>query len=204
MKTNLSALLSLLFCFTLTNCEKEDSNITILRGQITEYGSDKPIEGARVVILGGLSGSGGTGILEGTEFDTILSDATGAYRAAGEVPLDFIFTRVEKVGYFNGTNTDGIIVGKDNYIDYILDPHAWLKVKIKNVSRASYLSINGYAAQGGFPFYGNNVDTTILLLFPGNRTKELRWFTRKDGIDYSFSEEIYLSSHDTVELEILY
>jgi hypothetical protein len=109
----------------LAACRKEPQKI-ILHGRFTEYGTGKPIQGARLYLgcEGGVPFGGSTYDLA----DSIVSDAEGKFRkeyTLGEICGNLSLTPW-KQGYFKGElrfhTTD------NPFMDIVLDPMAWLKV----------------------------------------------------------------------------
>jgi len=120
-KTILLPLLPLLAALWSLQCQKDDPVIT-LQGRITEYGTGKPIEGARVYLL--CYGGGFWGSSESEQTDSIITDADGRFYQ--QFPADDAcggaYLIVWKEGYFK---RDGLGFSTDNnHLDIVLDPEA--------------------------------------------------------------------------------
>ena len=71
--------LALLTALCGAHCKKDDPVIT-LQGRITEYGTGKPLEGARVYLM--CYGGGFWGSSESEQTDSIVTDADGRRSSA--------------------------------------------------------------------------------------------------------------------------
>ena len=124
----------LALAWLLPSCKKDRSceNNCPPSGRVLEYGTDKPIAGAKVQLQEYAS----NGILNGGYFYTVeevTADSTGAYQCSefGDI------VNATKDRYFSDDETsEGISTVGDEPIDIHLFPYAWLKVVYRNVSGA--------------------------------------------------------------------
>ncbi|MBK7233867.1 MAG: hypothetical protein IPH93_16795 [Saprospiraceae bacterium] len=213
-----------LFVLLFLSCEKDndDSNIipyangtkSKVEGQVIEYGSNKPIPGAKVILQEGyISGSLLSGRTVWTAIDTFVADNDGKYQFEFFHKEDD-FDRKELYAY-------EVYIEKDQYfpslekrahkemwtknLNFVLDPFAWIKVHIKNVNPfddRDYLFTSSHG--GGGDYRGKNIDNIEFHINRGNRKVELYWNVKKNSIFKEFSDSLYLPAHDTVPYEINY
>lgn len=182
---------------------------TSIEGQVLEYGTNKPIENAQVILYKRVS----TGTFSGANMavDTFLTDATGQY--------SFIYEGDGNLGlnafhdtYFNRGNDiygDHIYSKIENKnIDIILDPYALLELHIKNVNPFDENDNIRYDGDwsGGAPQdnLGTNVDFHDIKEVRGNRNINIIWWVTKNGEKIEHQQNIYCKSHETTQYEILY
>ena len=111
-----------------------------------------------------------------------------------------------KYNYIDKANPQSILsLGNGTDIELILDPEAFLKVRIHNIKTydsGDYIGINGLDQD---PYYGNDVDTIEIKRVAGNSTATLHVFIYNNGInDGSVEHNIYCPAFDTTYYEILY
>jgi hypothetical protein len=184
-------------------CSKSEERLTIIHGRITEYGTGKPIEGARVYVF----------CEEGTVFgqttftlvDSILTNADGNfYReyAEGELCGSVSFLPY-KEGYFKGT--EFYYTTDNKFFTVVLDPEAWLKIRcIADGDQSSlHFQVLNFSKD---VLEWHSVDTTFQYLggvpLLGNREKRISWRTYPNQIYYE--DTIYLPGHDTTIYTIHY
>lgn len=214
---NFFLLIILIISAGIFSCNKEDppasdsvfiGDSTKVEGRILEYGNNKPIPNATVVLREGLvygfSGSPGY-----ENIDTQYTDASGYYkfyfkhRVSGiNSKYAFLYDiRVYANQYFR--TESGVQHGWWNKNrNIILNPYAWIKVYIKNVNpfdEMDYLWLGG-----GGNYYGTNIDTSEILLVFGNRMEIIVWFIGHNKIKARVEDSIFVIAHDTLFYEILY
>jgi len=206
---NLTLVLLSTCLLLLISCKKE--NPTSITGHVLEFDTNKPIEGALIYLYGGDSDgnfSNPGAYLE--KIDSTISAADGSYHfdlnAAPYPILDLI---AHKELYFSEDVLQGIYRTKDNQIDIVLDPHAWLELHIKNdmpVDQYDNISVgNTFGYDDIDIIYGNSIDTIVVGLVKGNN-HDVRaiWFVTKGGNTQNYNESIYCPAHDTTTFEIFY
>jgi hypothetical protein len=134
-------------------------------GLILEFGTEKPISGARVSLLqyegeflGGQSFS---------EIDAQFSKADGSYDFES---TGFLVTAT-KAGYFTDDQTGKpILGGSERMTDIHLSPHAWFKITLKNQSGAYGFSGPGEddLSNGRLFLLNKGQDSTIVTFTKGN------------------------------------
>jgi len=194
-------LLSLLLAFWLLpgSCKKDDP-ITTIQGRITEYGTNKPIEGARIYLLcynGAIFGGSSS-----TLGDSIVTDANGEFHR--EYPQDDVcdgsYMVVWKEGYFKRDGL-GVTTGVNN-VNIALDPEAWLKLVTIPDGETNYNHI-GIGGDFRCETWAINGTGNYLFLTSGNRNKVIRWGPFNDPT-IKISDTVYVAAHDTTTYTIHY
>ena len=206
MKARLFFFTFLLFLFLFSACSKNNSENEVF-GRVTEFGTEKPLEGAEVYILDcRISGST-------TSCDTVrtlITDAAGTYSSGfpaasnGRTPK----IGVALPGYFEH-DTHFIRKHNDNEIDFVLDPFAWLSVRVVNEAPAGELDrirLTFNPSGGGWKeLTGSNVNELLFDIVMGNRPKTIQWKTYSLGeITSQMIDTVEVSAHDTLNYEIRY
>ncbi len=193
----------------LTRCRKDDKTTFIkTSGKVLEFGSNKPIKNAKVGIYeegGEFLGSTWTKLV-----DTTRTDATGFYHFdIGDLDKGssfFISAAADKYYTYDPNN---YLVTKQEVLnnDIVLDPFAWIKVHVKNVSpfddRDSLILGN---VVGTIPSIqvGKKIELNFINKVTGNRNMQADWAVRKNGIGRVYLDTIKINAHDTLNYEILY
>ena len=180
------------------------SGTTIIEGQVLAYGTNEPVENATVTLYERVS----TGSFSGTDVavETIITDASGSYSFESE-GLGLTGVNATHDNYFepNMITYDGIVYKNRNNIDIVIDPHAWLKLHIKNVNpfdQNDYINVNGFITEG--PWHGMSIDINPTMLIRGNKENKIAWFITKNNISTNQFAPIYCEGHDTTNFEIFY
>jgi hypothetical protein len=185
---------------SLPACNKFEERLTIIQGRITEYGTDKPIGGARIYLLcydGSVFGGSSS-----TLGDSIVTDANGEFHR--EYPQDDVcggsYMIVWKEGYFKRDGL-GVTTGINN-VNIALDPEAWLKlVTIPDLGQWFSLGFGGTFSPHSVS--ADKGTESQVLIGRGGREIVLHWGPFSDpGIIYS--DLIYLEPHDTTTYTIHY
>lgn len=176
----------------LSACRKDDPP-TIIRGRVTEYGTQKPIEGARVYVLcyeGTIFGPSGS-----TLADSIVSQADGTfYREYPPAELcGSAYLVPWKAGYFKGSELD--LTTDNKRFDIVLDPEAWLRLITIPDGPAGYDHI-GIGGDFRCETWASDGLKTFIFLTRGNRDHVIRWGPFKDP-SIKFPDTLYLPAHDT-------
>jgi hypothetical protein len=150
----------------LTGCRK-DAPVEVVAGYVREYGTNKPLDGARVYIMD----SNGTFLGPGSNptVATAITDANGFYSVPK--PEYAIKANAYLSGYFTDTESETCVCTPTNETDIILYPQAWLRVKLVNESGAWGISIPGQTMfDTGQDFHvEKNQDTTTTIIRRGNK-----------------------------------
>ena len=186
----------------LPGCKKEGPRTTHIKGQVTEYGTDDPIAGARIYLLCDNSvifGSSGSSLA-----DSLVTDTDGRFdRTYAENELcGSLYLLPYKEGYFKGTEIDLTTDLKE--LDVVLDPETWLKVVTIPDGHIDHLLVSGdFLGAAGYDVWANQGVKETVFLNRGNRVKNIRW--RPWGqINQTLQDSIYLTGHDTITYTIHY
>ena len=185
-------------------CWKEKEQKTTADFRIVEYGTNQPIENARIILKRCTSE-----FLGGTycdNVDTLYTNAQGRFALSIPQTPDTYQFSIDAANYFDYEGNDYLLqVNQHNAGDIPLYPHAWLKVHIKNVNPFDWFDeIELGWISGGFYLYGEGVDTTVIHRLGGNRNFDASWFVTKNSIWKLYTDTLYLPGHDTTFYEILY
>ena len=141
-------LTALLIAQSLSSCWKSSApDRSHVGGRILEYGTDTPIEGAKVHLSGWSGSIGGGGSGGGhTAGSTTYSDRDGYYSFDDLNDSGVQLVNATKEGYFTDLDTEEIVLDDGNYddVDVRIKPYAWLKVTIINQSGAYQITAPGY------------------------------------------------------------
>ncbi len=193
MKTIINLLLgAIVVTGLLSSCRKEGSTgPRVWEGRVLEYGSDKPVAGARVYLWEGSSEWWG----QSSEYRI---DST---ESAGDGSFRFSYERVGGRYYRITGGADRYYPGEaflertsSTRADLVLDPYAWVRIHVKNVipvDRNDAITIN-FPSCGKSIFSGSDVDTFTICQTVGNKN-HLTYFTvtkvgtgqRKDSLIYT-------------------
>jgi hypothetical protein len=216
MKKILSILLNIaIISFLLVSCDKEEPiPPTIVNGQVLEQGTNKPLEGVKVVIIEVTSSGGLLGSQSYYPIDTILTDKDGRYTYQDFVDKTNVhyILRFYKDQYFNlDTPSDEVFVtwNKTSEVITKMFPFAWLTMRVINTKPfdiGDRLHILGpwEAASDDDWFYGNNINEIFTKVIRGGQKIELRWLINKNNQYNSISDSVYIKPHDTTYYQIKY
>jgi len=200
-----------LFCvifsciFISASCNKE-TGPTSVNGTVKDITTNVGVSDAQVGLIE-TDGESGFG-LSGTLLEEKYSDATGNFTFDFNARQGYsYYVQAIKDQYWNDQSNNITFVhelGGTDELTVYLQPEGFLNVHIKNINVydvGDYISFsNAYQT-----FYGNDVDTTVLLLIYGNSSNHLVWFVYDDGISSgSESADVYCTAFDTTYYEILY
>lgn len=199
--------ISLSLLLFLGSCGKQDFTTTI-SGQVLEFGSNIPIENATVYVYGGeADGNFSNPGLFLETIDSAITDINGFYQFSFDsesyptLRMDALHQNYFPIAHW----TQNIFSTKNNDIDIILDPHAWLELTIKNIAPTDNFDVIYVGNTSGFrninDMYGSDIDTTVIGLVKGNDPDlKVIWFANSEG----FNEKKYCPALDTTRFEILY
>ena len=200
-------ILMLWVAVALASCSKSKMENTIAQGRILAYGTNKPVAGARVSLQGctySWQGGGYCNIIDST---ITQSDGKYHFNFVGESTDNYIVF-VKADGYHKN---DYLIndFHTDFTHDITLDPYSWIRLHVKNIrpfDSQDLVSLAGPWGGGGGKdiFYGTSIDTVTLRQVRGNQKVDLSWLIRKNGMDTTPRDTIYIAAHDTINYEILY
>ena len=196
-------LLPLLVAAWLSSCHKDkDANKTIIQGHVTEYGTDAPIQGARVYLWcanGEIFGPTGSSFI-----DSLVTDAEGAFHTEylDRELCGGVYLSAYKEGFFYKSDID--IHGGVNDLEVVLDPEAWLKIVTIPDIGIYHLSIGGdFMGASGFDVYSSDGLQEHLFQTRGNRMKQIFW--REWGmVDQTLLDSIFVHHLDTTVYIIHY
>jgi len=195
--------LALLLLMSVLPACKKDPNKTIIQGHITEYGTNAPIQGARIYLWcygGEIFGPTGSSFV-----DSLVTDANGAFHAEflDKDLCGGIYLSAFKEGYFYKNDLD--IHSGVNDLEIVLDPEAWLKIRCVTASEQASLHFQVFNYSKDVLSYYSK-DTTFRYLggtpLFGAREKRISW---RSSIDQVYHEDyIYLTPLDTTIYVIHY
>ncbi|MBL7827483.1 MAG: hypothetical protein JNJ57_12675 [Saprospiraceae bacterium] len=198
----------LLFCFALfglyaSSCKRDDPK-TIISGRVTEYGTNDPIQNAKVYVL---CHSGGIfdPIQNGNLYDTLFTDNDGRFyreyldkNLCGAAYLAFY-----KPGYFFHGDVD-LSNGEENYFEVVLDPEAWLEIVTVPDGGIEHLLIRGDFYGASIEIYSTDGIQKRLFETKGSRFRHLHWRQWEEPNDDIKYDSVYVSAHDTTIYTIHY
>jgi hypothetical protein len=110
-------------------------------GYVLEYGTEKPIPNAQVLVYGDCEGEL-LGSLQCKLLETVTSDQNGYYKST--VPNAFnVYARKEGYDPEYTKSSVRVLSGTETSTDIHLTPFAWLKVTLINESGAELIYVNG-------------------------------------------------------------
>lgn len=196
MKKEIIFLLLLLAigCTWMLSCRK-DPNKTIIQGHITAYGTNAPIEGARIYLwcyTGEIFGPTGSSFI-----DSLVTDASGAFHTE-YLDKDLcggIYLSAFKEGYFYKSDID--IHSGVNDLEVVLDPKSWLKVTTIPDIGIYHLVIGGdFMGTSGFDVFSSDVLQEHYFETRGNRMKQIFW--RESGdLNHTTFDSVFVHGLDT-------
>ena len=205
---NATVIFFVLFFISCSTDSPSDLQNGIVSGIVSDKTTDAPIAGATVYLLANDGGGTWGSPTPSFEIAQTTSDANGnfsfdfdytegyTYYCSAVAPMYFNYGDEFSVEMFS---TGG------NNVKVELQPIGYLHVHIKSVNEYEPSDFIGINSTPSYTFYGNEVDTNIILSVNGNSKYELVWFIYINGInDESESAEIYCSAFDTTFFEILY
>jgi hypothetical protein len=195
-----------------TCCKKEEPSnpyplgeYTIIKGKVLEFGTHKPIPNAQVLIMG-FSQKEIWGPTTSRPMDTVFSKADGSYEAKFKhEEADDFQCHVKVHNYYDGRDSGNPFIwrGRENNIDCILDPFAWIQIHVKNVNPVNginYISFIGGKGWGndGISFDGRDIDTIVTHRVAGNQIIGIYGRIEKTGQNkVLINDSIYCKGQDT-------
>ena len=190
-------------------------------GYVLEYGTEKPIPNAQVLVYGDCEGEL-LGSLQCKLLETVTSDQNGYYKST--VPNAFdVYARKEGYDPYFPTSSAGVLSGTETSTDIHLTPFAWLKVTLINESGAEliyapkpyYLQIGEQKVVKTQEF-GNQVHKLLFSVYPTENGNEQSMDSIRiynimgeriiPNMNNSASPKVdlYLPGHDTTAITIIY
>ena len=200
-------LLTLTFLLLFSACKKKEiPTERRVFGQVTEFGTDIPIAEATIELYSsGTDGIGSSTLLE----KTVTTDQNGRFEM-NFATEDISSVAVKADKYFDSIE-HFLNPGKDNEENFVLDPHAWLHLQVKNVAPADEFDrINLSSSVSSTPgspenLIGVEVNQNYILQKRGNRATGLYWWAYNSGIlQTEHADTILIPAHDTLYYEINY
>ena len=201
MPTKLLIFLFLLLAAAwLSSCHNKEANKIIIQGHVTEYGTDAPIQGARIYLWcsnGEIFGSNGTSFI-----DSLVTDVEGAFHIEylDRELCGGVYLSAFKEGFFYKSDID--IHSGVNDLEVMLDPEAWLRILTAPDGQTNYDHIG---VGGDFSFETSAFEGTKehVYITRGNRDKIVGWGPFNDP-SINFIDTIYVLGGDTVSHVIHY
>jgi hypothetical protein len=208
MKNLIILTLCVIAIFSTVACKKETPKLppTIVQGKVTEYGTDKTLEGAKVILVEGTT-SGSSGTYSFYPLDTMFTDKNGEYFYEHKLSTS---SKAYALWFF-----------KDNYEPFQkqwvrenetltsnikLFPFAWLKIRVINdkpFGPGDILSIK--VTDQDRDFQGNKVNQDFIEKVKGNTKQSFSWIIQRNlKWGQVFVESVYCMGHDTTYYELKY
>lgn len=218
MKKLLFLSLILLIVSFLASCRKDEPvPPTIVNGQVLEQGSNKPLEGVKVVLMEGTYNGIGSGTYSFYPVDTFLTDKDGKYSYEHKIPFD---KKAYELWYFkdkyfdinNVSENDRITrieYNKTKVVTTTMFPFAWLSVRVINdkpFDASDRVEVAGDWQSGGgyLKFYGNKINTTFNKQVRGGKKSEIFWWVYKNNTANFNIDSLSVNPNDTSYYTIKY
>jgi hypothetical protein len=199
----------------LLSCDKEDPTPpTIVNGQVLEQGTNKPLEGVKVVLMEGTYNGFGSGTYSYYPIDTVLTDKEGKYSYNNLIKGDLkdYVLWFYKDQYFSITDSrDEIDVAWNKTITPTskMYPFAWLTVRVINekpFDSSDKIHVLGPWEAGGldYMYIGKNTNITFTKKTEGGRKSQIAWWVYKNNTNKFYEDSINIKPHDTTYYQIKY
>jgi hypothetical protein len=192
----------------LVQCRKEAvSNVTVIEGTVTEYGTRKPLSNVLVYVRKSSESNGWN--LIWTLQDTVRTDKDGRYRIQFlyDFPSIYEAAIVRPPSYEGFSGGVALYQGKTTTYDFILNPPGWLKLRVQNVhpvNQNDTLIIWGVGALDKY-IHGIGVDSIIYVPHNlGNRFCRVNYVVAKNGSQRQLADSVYCPAYDTAFIHIKY
>ena len=198
--------LTLIFLFLFSACKKESQPTPGAFGQVMEFGTEKPIANARMELYRCNSDAFGSACFLQ---DSVFTNSQGRYEISynPDAASYHILTPVADK-YFPGLEK---ILNSASRIeqDFVLDPHAWLRVRVVNETPAGELDrirLTFNPSGGGWrELNGQDIDESLFDKIRGNRPKTIQWKVYDAGdLIEQVIDTLNIPAHDTLNYEIRY
>ncbi len=202
----------ILFAFItiLFSCKEESQPVPGTFGQVTEFGTEKPIANARMELYKCNSDGFASACFL---IDSVFTDSEGRYQITYD-PEEANYHVLTPVAerYFAGAEkilNSGLNIEQD----FVLDPFAWLNLRVVNEAPGGEFDRIDYTYQAwtitGSPresCIGSDVNKNHFELTRGaNKDVLLLWEVYDSGeLAGEYSETIFIAAHDTLDYEIRY
>ena len=214
MKKSFNFLAIILIISFLGGCKKDNPVLpTVVNGQVLERGTNKPLEGVKVVLMECTYQGLGSGNYSYSPVNTILTDKEGRYTFDNLVKGD----SKDYVIWFYKDKYDSIT---DSQNDVDVDwnktsspitkmyPFAWLTIRVINdkpFDEGDKLEVGGEWSTGDYErFIGKNTNTIFTKKIRGGQKTQLVWWVVKNNIISSYSDSLKIIPHDTTYYQIKY
>jgi hypothetical protein len=219
MKNLILISITVLIISLLASCDKNNPEPVKTKGEVTgrvlALNSKDPVPNAKVTLYksvwsGGLVG----GSANTVEVATTTTNSNGEYSFSFDYKTgDDYFMLASADKYVVNNNTLWTIEGKKQVRDIILEPYAWIKLRIINVPPSDdkdYFNIGGYlydiqSANHTYSAYGKKCDTTFVKKVLGNQKTAFsidNWSANQPKLEYV--DSVYCKGLDTIFHTITY
>ena len=198
----------------LANCRKDNPiPPTIVKGQVIEQGSNKPLEGVKVVLMEGTFGNS-SGNYSYHPIDTFLTDKSGNFTYEHKLPqtLKDYELWYYKNNYFdissksNNVRITNITESKTISPIIRMSPFAWLRIRAINSNPFDeFDAFSIKVTDKDWDFYGIKVDETFIEKVQGGKKQAFSWIIqRNQKWGKTFVDSVYCKGRDTTYYEIKY
>jgi len=184
----------------ITSCGINRNDIS---GRVTEFGSNNPVEGAKLTLFGEENGGFGSDNIK-FFIDSLFTDANGEfYYEDPDQATMYSIGSITKENYWDDTNGRFWLEGDGRDLDIVLDPFAWLRITAENVEDIDGESIKIF----GNSFVGsNNVSSNELFdmnfKLKGNNEIVIAYLYNDSQIDTTIIDSIFCKAFDTSSYHI--
>ena len=190
----------LLITIVSTSCNKEHDEARTWEGRVLEYGTEKPVPGARIL----LQDSEGEilGPVSYFIIDSATTDNQGRFSFRTKNNVAGMRAVVTKDNYFR---TFAYKSTATNF-NIIIDPHAWLRVKVEKegeIEQYDRFNMESFKCEPK-SFRLDLGVTSCLCQLAGNKTHNMKYFRLPTGGQFYGAEffETFVKGHDTTEVII--
>ena len=214
MKKSFNFLAIILIISFLASCKKDTIiSPTIVNGQVLERGTNKPLEGVKVVLMEGTYQGLGSGNYSYSPVSTILTDKEGRYTFDNLVKgdsKDYViwFYKDKYYGITDSQNDVDVDWNKTSSPITKMYPFAWLTIRVINdnpFDENDEVGVSGEWSTGDYVrFYGTTINSTFTKKIRGGQNSEVYWWIYKNNGAKFNSDSVYIKPHDTTYYQIKY
>jgi 5-hydroxyisourate hydrolase-like protein (transthyretin family) len=205
---------TLLIISLLSSCDKEEPiPPTIVNGQVLEQGSNKPLEGVKVVLMEGTYNGTGSGTYSYRPIDTVLTDKDGKYTYSsltkGDLK-DYVLWFYKDQYYIIDNSPEQVSIkwNKTSEVITKMFSFAWITIRVTNsipFDENDKVEVGGEWTTGQYNrFQGKDVNATFTQKIRGGIKTEVVWWVIKNDIIKPYIDSVYIKPLDTTYYQIKY